>query len=132
MAVSLRTFFQRQFDDLLRLLDERHQANQTAMSAALSSAKEAVTKAEGAVDERLKLLNELRSGVATTAELEALEKRVMELERRAERAESSDAGGASQITDRRQLVAASRQTLSLWIGVAAVVASLLVALVTHI
>jgi valyl-tRNA synthetase len=65
-------------------------AQQTAMRAALDAAdkfnamilsaqKEAVTKAEVAADKRFDLLNELRMGVATHEQMEALEKDVTRL-----------------------------------------------------
>jgi hypothetical protein len=63
-----------------------------AVQAALAAAKEAVTKAELSADKRFELLNELRAGVATTEQIEALEKIVAELAKRLDRAEGAGAG----------------------------------------
>lgn len=67
-------------------------AQQTATSAALLAAKEAVTKAEVAADKRFELLNELRVGVATTEQLEALEKQLNDLAARVDRTEGRSGG----------------------------------------
>lgn len=82
---------------------QRYEASEKALTAALSSAdravqaallaaKEAVTKAELAADERFKLLNELRTGVATTDQLDALEKVVNDLSRRMDTGEGRAKG----------------------------------------
>lgn len=63
-----------------------------AVAAALAAAKEAVLKAELSSDKRLELLNELRTGVATVEQLEALEKIVNELAKRVDRSEGRGAG----------------------------------------
>ena len=91
----LREHIQRQLADLRNLLDERHTAQakavdaafesqQLAMRAALLSAEKAVTKAEIAADKRFELLNELRAGVATREQLEAIEQQVAALTSRVE------------------------------------------------
>lgn len=81
---------------LIAEADRRYQqdgeAQKEAVRAALQAAKEAVHKAELSVDKRLELLNELRAGVATTEQLEALEKVVAELADRLNRAEGRGAG----------------------------------------
>jgi hypothetical protein len=63
-------------------LQQRFEAQSEAISAALLAAKEAVIKAELSMDKRIELLNELRVGVATKEEIEALEKIVNELSKR--------------------------------------------------
>jgi hypothetical protein len=84
---TLRAYVEVRLADLRLLLDERYftqtkaldaafVAAEKAVQTALASAEKAVAKAEGSVDNRLELLNELRSGVATTAQIEALEKEV--------------------------------------------------------
>lgn len=90
-------------DERDRRYEQRYEASQKALDAALLSAdravqaallaaKEAVTKAELSADKRFELLNELRTGVATTEQIEALEKVVTELGNRVTRAEGSGAG----------------------------------------
>jgi hypothetical protein len=79
-------------DERDRRYQERHEASQKALDAALLSAKEAVAKAELSTDRRMELLNELRTGVATSDQLDALEKVVNELASRVTRAEGSGAG----------------------------------------
>ncbi len=56
-----------------------------ALAAALVAVKEESRKTEIAAEKRFDLLNELRQGVATKEQLEALEKIVNDLDRRAER-----------------------------------------------
>jgi hypothetical protein len=124
---ALAIFFQRQLDDLRSMLNERYGtqtkavdaaflAQQTAMQtaltaadravqAALQSAKEAVTKAETAANDRFVLLNELRSGVATTEQLEGVEKQIVALDKRLTLREGHREGGQQQIIDRRAQVA---------------------------
>jgi len=70
----------RRFDDLRAAdktaLEAAMTAADKAVRAALEAAKEAVVKAEGAVSKQLALLNELRTGVATDAQLNALAEKV--------------------------------------------------------
>jgi hypothetical protein len=84
------------FEVLLREMDLRYQqrfdANTTAVNAAMRAAEEARSKAENAAEKRFELLNELRVGVATSGELQALEKVVNDLGRRLERTEGGRAG----------------------------------------
>jgi hypothetical protein len=88
---TLRAHIEARLTDLRLLLDERYftqtkaldaafVAAEKAVQTALASAEKAVTKAEGSVDNRLELLNELRSGVATTGQIEALEKEIAGLQ----------------------------------------------------
>lgn len=79
-------------DERDRRYQERFEASEKAVQAALASAKEAVLKAEMSVDKRIELLNELREGVATAEQLEALEKIVAELAKRLDRAEGAGQG----------------------------------------
>jgi type VI protein secretion system component VasK len=67
---------------LKEMTEQRFTDSDKAIQAALSAAKEAVVKAELAADKRFELLNELRSGVATHEQLEALEKVVDDLKDR--------------------------------------------------
>jgi chromosome condensin MukBEF ATPase and DNA-binding subunit MukB len=80
-------------DERDRRYEQRYEASQKALEAALLAAdravqaallaaKEAVQKAELSADKRFELLNELRSGVATMAQFEALEKIVIDLSKR--------------------------------------------------
>lgn len=71
---------------------QRFDAQTTAINAALLAAEKAVTKAEIAADKRFELLNELRVGVATTEQVEALEKRLNELAARLDRIEGRSGG----------------------------------------
>lgn len=59
---------------------------------ALAASDKAITKSEESYDKRFELLNELRSGVATREQLEALEKRLNELATRMDRSEGHGAG----------------------------------------
>lgn len=83
--------------------EQRYQASQKALDAALLSAdravqaalqaaKEAVNKAELSADKRFELLNELRTGVATTDQIEALEKIVGDLAKRSDQRDGRGAG----------------------------------------
>jgi phosphopantetheinyl transferase (holo-ACP synthase) len=90
-------------DERDRRYQERFEASQKALEAALTSAdravqaallaaKEAVIKAELSADKRFELLNELRTGVATTEQIEALEKVVADLSKRSDQREGRGAG----------------------------------------
>lgn len=94
-SVPLREYFQRQHDDLGVKLDERHAAQRLAIEAALAEQQRALTVAVVSTDKRLDLLNELRVGVATRAEVEALEKLVNGLMSRLDRTEGKGAGLSS-------------------------------------
>ena len=120
---TLRVHFEQQFSDLKVLLDERYDTQTTAtaeaktsqvtaMNTALAAADKAVgiaqanqkentLKAETAADKRFELLNELRAGVASTGELESLEKIVNSISLRVESIASSEIS--------RQAEAARRQ-----------------------
>lgn len=86
-------------EHVLALLAERDRRYQqrfddqtTAINAALQAAKEAVAKAEHAAEKRFELLNELRDGVATAEQLDALEKLVSDLAARLDRIEGRSTG----------------------------------------
>ena len=70
-----------------------------ALAAALVAVKEENRKTEIAAEKRFDLLNELRQGVATAEQLEALEKLMGALSQRLTRLESSLAG-RTQGTDK--------------------------------
>lgn len=67
-TVTLKEYFE-------RILEEKDKA----INIALAAAKESVIKAENAAERRFELLNELRQGVATKEQLEALDKVVDDL-----------------------------------------------------
>ncbi len=64
---------------LKQYFDALRTADQTAVQAALVAQEKAIVKAEVAAEKRFDLLNELRVGVATKDQLEALEKVVLDL-----------------------------------------------------
>lgn len=55
-------------------VDQRFEDQDKAVQIALTEREKAVVKAETAADKRFELLNELRQGVATKEQIEALEK----------------------------------------------------------
>lgn len=79
-------------DTLKEHLEQRFSDSDKAVQAALQAAKEAVIKAETAADKRFELLNELRDGVATKEQLEAVEKLVGGLADRINRTEGASDG----------------------------------------
>lgn len=83
---------QRQLDDFRNLLDERYTTQTKALDAAFLSAEKAVSKAETSADKRFELLNELRVGVATKDELDALEKLVVTLSSRIDMTQGVETG----------------------------------------
>lgn len=80
-TISLKEYVERRFDD-----------SDKAVQAALVSQEKAILKAENAAEERFKLLNELRSGVATKDEVRALEKIVEDLKTSRDRGTGIGAG----------------------------------------
>lgn len=78
---KLKEYFDRRFDD-----------SDKAIQAALVAQEKAIIKAEAAAERRFELLNELRQGVATREQLEAIEKTVTELANRITRNEGSTSG----------------------------------------
>lgn len=75
-------------DHLRELSDERDRRYEQRFQ----SSEVALGNARESINRRLDLLNELREGVATEAEVRALEKRVNELSSRIERSEGRGAG----------------------------------------
>lgn len=59
---------------LREYVDQRFDAADKAVAAALAAQEKAILKAEASAEERFKLLNELRTGVATRDYVEAIEK----------------------------------------------------------
>jgi hypothetical protein len=91
-------------------LQQRFDAQTTAIAAALLAQKEAVEKAEVAADKRFELLNELRVGVATTEQVDALDKRINELTARIDRMDGHSSGlnaGWGILTGAAGLIAAA-------------------------
>lgn len=75
-------------EHLEKILDEKDRA----VSTALDSQEKAILKAEDAAERRFELLNELRGGVATREQFEALEKRVSDHQTRLDTVQGRDSG----------------------------------------
>lgn len=93
VEVDLR--YQQRFDAQQRALDAALLSAKEAVQAALQAAKEAVRKAEDSTEKRLGLLNELRAGVATTEQMDALAVRQAEMKERLDRIEGHSGGMAA-------------------------------------
>lgn len=111
---TLHVHVRQQLHDLRLLLDERYstqtkaldaafKAAETAVGTALDSAEKAVSKAETAAEKRFESVNEFRAQLADqnasfltrveyNAKIEALEKQIDDLSKRAERGEGSSSG----------------------------------------
>jgi hypothetical protein len=100
---TLKAHIDTRFDDLRRSLDERYssqvkavedalKAQQTAVQAALLAQKEQSAKGDIADEKRFDLLNELRTGVATKEQIEALEKLITDLTSRVDKKEGHSGG----------------------------------------
>jgi len=108
-VISLRRHFeallaQKELRDQQRY-DAQTKAVETAMAAAekfnaaiLAAQQDAVNKANVSDDKRFDLLNELRVGVATREQVEALEKIVSALSERVGRSAGSGAGMTQALT----------------------------------
>jgi tetrahydromethanopterin S-methyltransferase subunit G len=98
-------------DDLLRERDVRQQqrfdAQTIALADARNAAKEAVEKAEDGVNERLALLNELRHGVATSDQLEAVRTALDTIESRVQTLEDTKKAGQQQIVRQIAIITAA-------------------------
>jgi uncharacterized tellurite resistance protein B-like protein len=112
-------------DERDRRYEQRYEASQKALDAALSSAdravqaallaaKEAVLKAELSADKRFELLNELRTGIATSDQLEALEKVVTELAKRADQLAGATLGRSGLLSIILGIVGAIGVVVSIW------------------
>lgn len=146
-AVSIREYMESQIAALRMLADDRRDADQqlraadelryqqlrekeqTALTAALSAAKEAVqtallaakeavVKAEMATERRLEGLNELRQGVATRDQLEALLVRVDDVKTRVDRIEASRIARAGGLQDYVGWIVALVTVVSAFVGFA--------------
>lgn len=84
--------YQQRFEGSQRALDAARTADSSAVHAALEATKEAIGKAELAAERRFELLNELRTGVATRDQVDALEKVVSALSRRMDLSEGHSGG----------------------------------------
>lgn len=84
--------YQQRYEAQQKALDAALLAAKEAVQAALTAAKAAVDKAELSADKRLELLNELRTGVATVEQLEAMDKVVTSLSKRIDMAEGRTTG----------------------------------------
>jgi uncharacterized tellurite resistance protein B-like protein len=84
--------YEQRYEASQRALDAALLAADRAVQAALQAAKEAVIKAELSADKRFELLNELRTGVATTEQLESLEKIVNGLKEQLDKSAGRGAG----------------------------------------
>jgi hypothetical protein len=109
-AVPLREHLERLIADQARRFDDLRAADKTALDAALTSAdkavraaldaaEKAVVKAEISTNDRLELLNELRKGIATSAELNALNDKVADLKARVDKSEAQGTGRAGGLKD---------------------------------
>ena len=110
--------YQQRYDASQKALDAALLSADRAVQAALQAAKEAVTKAELSADKRFELLNELRTGVATSDQLEALEKVVATLTRRVDTAEGHTAGGTDKQRGLYAALAAAVALISIVVFVA--------------
>lgn len=70
-----------------------------AVNTALDAAKEAVLKAEVSTEKRLSLLNELRNGVATKEQMNALEQRLSDIKERVDKSEALRTGRTNGLHD---------------------------------
>jgi hypothetical protein len=73
-------------------VEARFKALEKATRLALTEREKAIDKAEKAIGERLTLLNELREGVATKEQLDALGNRVAEQKERLDKLEGTSSG----------------------------------------
>jgi len=89
---TLKSHIDARLDDLRRTLDERLNAQQAAVQAALLAQKEQSAKGDLADEKRFDLLNELRTGVATKEQIEAIEKLITELTSRVDKREGHSGG----------------------------------------
>lgn len=114
---TLFTHLSGRIDDAMDRLQERLEAQNAAVDAAFLSQEKAILKREVTDAAKFVLLNELRAGVATSSEVEALEKIV-----------SSVANRVTLIEGRSGGVAASWQVMVAAVLVAAAVVGAVVKL----
>lgn len=113
--------YQQRYDASDKALTAALLAADRAVQAAMIAAKDAVTKAEMSADKRFELLNELRTGVATTDQVDALAKLIDGLTHRLDMAEGRHAG----IKDNRTGIYAAIAALGVAISIVVVVINLL-------
>ena len=87
--------YQQRFDAQAAALDAALLAAEKAASAALVTAEKAILKAEVGTEQRLTLLNELRTDVATVQQLEAVSLRIADIKERLDRMEGAQKGAGS-------------------------------------
>jgi hypothetical protein len=112
-------------DTLKEMLDERYATQTKALDAAFAAQQVSGQTALVAINDRLRLLNELRAGVATSAELEALEKVVQALTSRVDTSEAMHVGAQSKVANIRGTIAAYVATATFFIGVIVFVANIM-------
>jgi t-SNARE complex subunit (syntaxin) len=105
--------------------DQRFVAQQEATRSALGSAERAVEKAEASIEQRLVLLNELRTDVATKAEVDALDKILVQVMTRLDRMEAGTQGGQAKAVDQRAFIASAVGVVGLLITIVVVIANVL-------
>jgi hypothetical protein len=108
--------YQQRYDAQNKALDAALLAAKEAVQTALLAAKEAVIKAEVATENRLTLLNELRAGVATREQIDGLTERQSDLKERLDRIEGKNSGIGS--------------SWSILIGAISVIATVIIVIVT--
>ncbi len=131
---TLKVMLDERYATQTKAVDAAFLAQQTAMQTALTaaeravqtallSAEKAVTKAEVAADKRFDLLNELRVGVATASQLEALEKIVGAVTARLDKLEARQLGVHEKTASVRASVLGAVAVATLVLGVIVFLAS---------
>lgn len=115
---TLHTHLSRLLEERDRRYQERFEASEKAVTAAFEASKEAAHKVETSAEARFGLLNELRSGVATSAELEALEKRLDELKNDFTAARAHMQGGAAKLRGIYAALAGAVGLISIFVFIA--------------
>ncbi len=101
---ALKALLDERYATQTKAVDAAFAAAERAVQAALTSAEKAVSKAEIAADKRFELLNELRQGIATEAQLHAVEKMFSALAARVDRIEGRSKGLGTGISVAAALV----------------------------
>jgi CHASE3 domain sensor protein len=120
-------FTQRQIDDLRALLDERKQAQEVGVNAALLAAEKAVAKAETAAEKRFESVNEFRAQLSDQAstflsrvEAQAEQRRVVEkieeLTDRMNRSEGKGIGASATVVYFLAGISALGTLVALWLA----------------
>lgn len=115
---TLHTHLARLLEERDRRYQERFEASERAVSAAFDATKETAREIKSSSETRFSLLNELRSGVATSAELEALEKRFDELKNDFTAARAHMQGGAAKLRGIYAALAGAVGLISIFVFVA--------------